>query len=66
MVYNLPRVNVSTGLYEINDKLAEIFDVQQGAYKVAMFLGMILRNADMGEYRYFTPSTNENVFPFYF
>ena len=28
-----------------------------------MSLGMILRNTETGEYRYFAPSTNETVFP---
>ena len=63
MVYNLPTVNIRIGLHEINDKLAEIFNGQKRAFKLAMSLGMTLRNAETGEYHYFTPSTNETVFP---
>ena len=63
VVYNLPTINIRTGLHEINNKLQEIFDDQQGSFKVAMSLGMILRNAETGQYRYFAPSTNETVFP---
>ena len=36
VVYNLPTVNIRTGLHEINDKLQEIFDDLQGAFKVAI------------------------------
>ena len=63
VVYNLPTFNIRTGLHEISDKLQEIFDDQQGAFKVAMSLGMILRNTETGECCYFAPSTNETVFP---
>ena len=49
VVYNLPILNIRTGLHEISDKLQVTFDNQQGPFKVVMSVGMILRNAETGE-----------------
>ena len=62
-VYNLPTNNLRDGIGELWDKLDDIFVDQNQSFKVNMSLGIILRNIDNGEYRYFAPQTNETLFP---
>ena len=62
-VYNLPTNNLRDGIDEIWDKLEDIFTDQNLSFKVNLSLGMILRNIENGEYRYFASQTNETLFP---
>ena len=41
------------------------FTDQNGAFKINLSLGLILRNMETGEYRYFAPHVN-NCFPHLF
>ena len=41
----------------------EIFTDQNGAFKINLSLGLILRNMESGEYRYFAPHVNDSLFP---
>ena len=63
VVYNLPTNNLRDGVDEIWWKLDEIFTDQNGAFKINLSLGLILRNMETGEYRYFAPHVNDSLFP---
>ena len=63
MIYNLPTNNLRDGVDEIWWKLDEIFTDQNGAFKINLSLGLILRNMETGEYRYFAPHVNDSLFP---
>ena len=49
VVYNLPTNNLRDGVDEIWWKLDEIFTDQNGAFKINLSLGLILRNMETGE-----------------
>ena len=63
VIYNLPTNNLRDGVDEIWWKLDEIFTDQNGAFKINLSLGLILRNMETGEYRYFAPHVNDSLFP---
>ena len=63
VIYNLPTNNLTDGVDEIWWKLDEIFTDQNGAFKINLSLGLILRNMETGEYRYFAPHVNDSLFP---
>ena len=63
VIYNLPTNNLRDGVDEILWKLDEIFMDQNGAFKLNLSLGLILRNMETGEYRYFAPHVNDSLFP---
>ena len=62
VIYNLPTNNLRDGVDEIWWKLDEIFTDQNSAFKINLSLGLILRNMETGEYRYFAPHVNESLF----
>ena len=63
VIYNLSTNNLRDGEDESWWKLDEIFTDQNGAFKINLSLGLILRNMETGEYRYFAPHVNDSLFP---
>ena len=62
--YNFPTNNLENGIDELRDHLYSIDDNNndKGTYKINLALGMILRHANTGEFRYFIPYRNEMLF----
>ena len=62
-VYNFPTNDLRGGVTEIRNHLNEIFNQESNAFRLNVAVGMILRNIETGEERYFIPLDNELVFP---
>ena len=60
-VYNYPISNAFR-VVDIMTHANEVYDRQQSAFRVNLEFGLILVNTDSGEYRYFTPYSNESLF----
>lgn len=60
-VYNFPIDNHFT-VSEIMQAGNEIYDRQQKAFRLNLEFGLILKNTETGEYRYFKPYHNQEVF----
>ena len=58
-VYNYPTNDLSNGMEEIENHLREIFENEQNSFKINIAIGMILRNIDNNEARYYIPFENE-------
>lgn len=59
--YNFPVRN-DISLPDIMQQMDEIYNDNQNAFKINLSFGVILVNIETGQYRYFTPYSNENVF----
>ena len=60
-IYNFPISN-NFSVDDIMTHANEVYDRQQSAFRVNLEFGLILVNTDSGEYRYFTPYSNESLF----
>lgn len=60
-VYNYPISNEFT-VDDIMRYANDMYDRQQSAFRLNLEFGLILTNTDTGEYRYFTPYSNESLF----
>ena len=60
-IYNFPVSN-NFSVDDIMTHANEVYDRQQSAFRVNLEFGLILVNTDSGEYRYFTPYSNESLF----
>lgn len=60
-VYNFPIDNHFT-VSEIMQAGNEIYDRQQKAFRLNLEFGLILKNTETGEYRYFKPYHNQEIF----
>ena len=60
--YNFPVQNLSANRNELKNQLNTIAKVEQGAFKINVGLGVILKNVETNEFRYFIPYKNELVF----
>lgn len=60
-VYNFPIDNHFT-VSEIMQAGNEIYDRQQKAFRLNLEFGLILKKTETGEYRYFKPYHNQEVF----
>ena len=60
-IYNFPISNIFS-VDDIMTHANEVYDRQQSAFRVNLEFGLILVNTDSGEYRYFTPYSNESLF----
>ena len=60
--YNFPSDNLSGGTTELMSCLKSIFDQQKHSFVFNISLGVILRNVENSEYRYYIPYKNANIF----
>ncbi len=59
---NYPTANLSQGNQEIAKQMKEIYLSQPNAYKINMAFGIILRNIQTSELRYYIPYENSTFF----
>nr|XP_022301117.1 uncharacterized protein LOC111109328 [Crassostrea virginica] len=59
--YNTP-LNNHFSTNDLMNVMDEIYDRQQHAFRLNLEFGLILRNIETGEYRYFRPFTNQSLF----
>lgn len=59
--YNFPITNGFT-ISQLMRQAEEVHDKQQNAFRLNLEFGLILRNTETGEYRYFHPYSNESLF----
>ena len=60
-LYNFPIDN-TFNVHTLMDQTRYIYDREQQVIRLNFIFGLILRNRDTGEYRYFKPYKNEEVF----
>ena len=61
-VYNFPTNDLEGGMQEVTQHLNSIYSSESNAFRVNVALGMILRDLQTGETRYFIPYENEMLF----
>ncbi len=59
--YNYPSDDMSGGWQEIADHVREIYRDQEQSFKLNFSIGVVLRNTETGELRYFTPYVNNQI-----
>lgn len=59
--YNFPITNGFT-ISQLMRQAEEVYDRQQNAFRLNLEFGLILRNTETDEYRYFHPYSNESLF----
>lgn len=60
--YNFPTQDLEGGVDEVMNHLGHVYQDEDNAFKVNVVLGMILKNTDTEEYRYFVPYENSTLF----
>ena len=60
-VYNFP-LNNNFSISEIMQAANEIYDRQNNAFRLNLEFGLILVHSETGEYRYFKPNHNQELF----
>ena len=60
-VYNFPISNAFS-VDDIMSRANQVYDERASAFRLNMEFGLILVNTETGEYRYFTPYSNESFF----
>ena len=61
-VYNFPTNDLNGGMQEIQNHLNSIYSSENNAFRLNIALGMLLRDVETGETRYFIPYENEMMF----
>ena len=59
--YNFVSDNLDSGSHELTEHLREIYRNEEQSFKVNFSLGLVLKNRENGEERYFAPYTNSMV-----
>ena len=62
-VYNVVTNDLENGHKEFKDAIEEIYEQQENSFKINLMLGVILRHIVTGEFRYFTPYSNDYLLP---
>ena len=60
--YNLPTNDLQEGVDPLMEQVQSIFDMETQAFRLNLAFGLILHNFETGEYRYFIPYQNEQLF----
>ena len=60
-MYNFP-LNDDFSLQDLMNHIETVYNDQNQAMRMNLSFGLILRNTRTGEYRYFVPYYNENIF----
>ncbi|KAL5019000.1 hypothetical protein ScPMuIL_004722, partial [Solemya velum] len=60
-IYNVPVAN-DISLERLMSELENVYHRRRQAFRINVSLGVILRNAETGEYRYFRPHDNDTLF----
>jgi hypothetical protein len=61
-LYNFPTNNLKQGSQELETHLRKVYENEKSAFKVNLSLGFILKNKETGEYRYYIPYKNNELF----
>ena len=61
--YNFPTNDLREGTDEIMNYVKYVFEQQSSSFKFNMAFGLILRNEEDEEFKYFIPYTNATIFP---
>ena len=61
--YNFPTNDLREGTDEILNYVKYVFEQQSSSFKFNMAFGLILRNEEDEEFKYFIPYTNATIFP---
>ena len=64
--YNFETNNLRRGYREIRGHVLQIYNRQNNAFRINLAFGMILYNAETGEYRYFIPHFNSKILEYPF
>ena len=62
-VYNFPTNDLKGGFPELEAHLNKIYNQEDHAFRLNLAIGMLLRDIESGETRYYIPYENEMVFP---
>ena len=60
--YNFPTNNLSGGIGEVMNRVREVFRNENNVFRLNLAFGLILRNLQTAEYRYFIPYRNTLIF----
>ena len=60
--YNFPTLDGNEGVEGMMEHVRSIFHRERNAFHINLSVGMILRNIETGEYRYFVPYFNSMLF----
>ena len=61
-VYNFPTNDLRGGVQELREQLEDIYNRESNAFRLNIAVGMILRDIETGDERYFIPLDNEMLF----